>query len=305
MNRPDRITRSQCDEIRKEMQMKFVGMGDNVVDRYVNKKVMFPGGNAVNFAAFAKKCGVDSAYLGVLADDMEGRLIRGALVELGVDVSGCTIFPDYATERCDVVLKDGDRTFVGSGWEEGKEHRPLKLRAEDLDYLKGFDVIHCGCYAEMEDEMRKLDGFNCVRTFDFSSEEHYRTDEYLEKICPFVDIALFSGEQMNEEQVNRLQQKVRAFGTTYVLVTNGTKGQILFDGKTSYQGVVKLIKPVDTMGAGDSFFTAFVVSLMKNGWTRDCLTNFDMIQNAFAYAADYSAQTCLVEGSFGFAAQFE
>jgi sugar/nucleoside kinase (ribokinase family) len=58
------------------MQMKFVGMGDNVVDRYVNKKVMFPGGNAVNFAAFAKKCGVDSAYLGVLADDMEGRLIR-------------------------------------------------------------------------------------------------------------------------------------------------------------------------------------------------------------------------------------
>ena len=53
--RPDGITRSQSDGIRKEMQMKFVGMGDNVVDRYVNKKVMFPGGNAVNFEVFAKK----------------------------------------------------------------------------------------------------------------------------------------------------------------------------------------------------------------------------------------------------------
>ncbi len=285
--------------------MKFVGMGDNVVDRYVNKKVMFPGGNAVNFAVYAKKCGVDSAYLGVLADDLEGRLIRSALVELGVDVSGCSVFTDCATERCDVVLNDGDRTFVGSGWEEGKEHRPLKLRNQDLEYLKGFDVIHCGCYAEMEDEMRKLEAFPCVRTFDFSSEEQYRTEEYLEKICPFVDIALFSGEQMDEEQVDRLQQKVRALGTSYVLVTNGTKGQTLFDGKSVQKGLVKLIKPVDTMGAGDSFFTAFVVSLMQNGWTKAGLADLETIHNAFEYAANFSAQTCLVEGSFGFAARYE
>jgi len=285
--------------------MKFVGMGDNVVDRYVNKKVMFPGGNAVNFAVYAKKCGVDSAYLGILADDLEGRLIRSALVKLGVDVSGCSVFDDCATERCDVVLNDGDRTFVGSGWEEGKEHRPLKLRNQELEYLKDFDVIHCGCYAEMEDEMRKLKGFPSVRTFDFSSEAQYRTDDYLEKICPFVDIALFSGEQMDEEQVDRLQQKVRALGTAYVLVTNGTKGQTLFDGKSVHKGLVKLIKPVDTMGAGDSFFTAFVVSLMQNGWTKAGLADLETIHNAFEYAADFSAQTCLVEGSFGFAARYE
>lgn len=33
--------------------MKVIGYGDNVVDRYVNKKIMFPGGNAVNFAVYA------------------------------------------------------------------------------------------------------------------------------------------------------------------------------------------------------------------------------------------------------------
>lgn len=284
--------------------MRFVGMGDNVVDRYVNKKIMFPGGNAVNFAVYAKKCGMDSAYLGVFADDAEGRLIRDSLLELGVDVSGCSVFADCATERCDVVLNDGDRTFVGSSWEEGKEHRPLKLKAEDLEYLKRFDVIHCGCYADMEDEMRKLEDFQCVRTFDFSSEEKYRTDEYLEKVCPFVDIALFSGEQMDKDQVDSLQQKVRAFGTTYVIVTNGTKGQTLFDGKAVHKGLVKLIKPVDTMGAGDSFFTAFVASLMQNGWTKAGLADLDTIHNAFEYAADFSAKTCLVEGSFGFAASY-
>lgn len=285
--------------------MKFVGMGDNVVDRYVNKKVMFPGGNAINFAVYAKKCGVDSAYLGVFAGDEEGRLIRNSLLELGVDVSACDVVLEGATERCDVILNDGDRAFVGSGWDAGREHRTLKLGDRELEYLRSFDVIHCGCYAEMEEEMRKLEGFSCVRTFDFSSEEEYRTDEYLEKICPYVDVALFSGEQMDEGEIDRLQRKVRALGTAYVLITNGTKGQTLFDGTNEYPGVVKLITPVDTMGAGDSFFTAFVVSLMRSGWRKNGPADLETIRGAFDYAADFSAQTCLVEGSFGFALQYE
>ncbi len=285
--------------------MKFVGMGDNVVDRYVNQKLMFPGGNAVNFAVYAGKCGVDSAYLGVLADDREGRLIRDSLIALEVDVSGCSVLAGCATERCDVVLDEGDRKFVGSGWEEGKEHRSLKLSEKDVEYLRDFDVVHCGCYAEMEDEMRKLKGFHAVRTFDFSWEEEFRSDEYLEKVCPYVDIALFSGEKLNAEQADKLQQKVRALGTTYVLITNGTKGQILYDGKTAHTGVVKLITPIDTMGAGDSFFTAFVVSLMKSGWRKGSLAGQDAVRKAFEYAADFSAKTCLVEGSFGFATRYE
>jgi sugar/nucleoside kinase (ribokinase family) len=285
--------------------MRFVGMGDNVVDRYVNKKVMFPGGNAVNFAVYAKKCGTDSAYLGVIADDPEGRLIRDSLTELGVDVSGCHTYDGCATERCDVVLDDGDRRFVGSGWEEGKEHRPLRLNEEDLDYLRNFELIHCGCYAEMEDEMRKLSDFGCVRTFDFSWEEEFRTDEYLRKVCPSVDVALFSGEKLDERQIDELQKKVRAYGTTYVLITNGTKGQTLYDNKGVHKGVVKLITPVDTMGAGDSFFTAFVVSLMQSGWKRGALAGEEVIREAFEFAADFSAKTCLTEGSFGFATRYE
>ena len=38
---------------------KVIGLGDQVVDQYVNKNVMYPGGNALNFAAFAKKLGYE------------------------------------------------------------------------------------------------------------------------------------------------------------------------------------------------------------------------------------------------------
>lgn len=42
-----------------------LGFGDNVVDRYEHIHTMYPGGNAVNFAVYAKKCGAArSAYMG-------------------------------------------------------------------------------------------------------------------------------------------------------------------------------------------------------------------------------------------------
>lgn len=44
--------------------ISVLGFGDNVVDKYEHIKTMYPGGNAVNFAVFAKKLGVDrSAYM--------------------------------------------------------------------------------------------------------------------------------------------------------------------------------------------------------------------------------------------------
>ena len=265
--------------------MRVIGIGDNVVDRYTNKRIMFPGGNAVNFAAYAAQCGADSAYLGVIADDKEGRLVRDSLIETGVDVSKSPLKTGLATERCDVILKDGDRVFTGCSYGEG-EYRTLTLSEENLRYLERFDVIHCGCYASMEDE------------------EEYRTEDYLEKVCPYIDIALFSAEEMTEQQTEKLRKQVTRLGTKLVLITNGTKGQKLWDGSREYSGKVKLVEPVDTMGAGDSFFTAFVISMVKSGYDREKAVTVEMTDRAFSEAADFSARTCLVEGAFGFGTSY-
>ncbi|MCI8647189.1 MAG: ribokinase [Firmicutes bacterium] len=279
--------------------MKVVGMGDNVVDRYINKRIMFPGGNAVNFAVYAEQCGADSAYLGVIADDKEGRLVYDSLKEIGVDVSCSPLCSGLATERCDVLLEEGDRVFQGCSYGEG-EYRTLVLSDEAVEYLKGFELIHCGCYGCMEDEMKKLRDFSAVRTYDFSAEAEYRTDEYLEKVCPYIDIALFSAEEMDRKEAEKLRETVTALGTKLVLITKGAKGQSLWDGSREYPGLVKLVEPVDTMGAGDSFFTAFVIALMNGGYGREKAASEEMIKRAFEFAADFSAKTCLAEGAFGF-----
>ena len=37
-------------------------MGDNVCDKCIHLKTMFPGGQALNFAAYAGMLGADAAY---------------------------------------------------------------------------------------------------------------------------------------------------------------------------------------------------------------------------------------------------
>lgn len=284
--------------------MRAIGMGDNVVDRYINKKIMFPGGNAVNFAVYAKQCGAEASYLGLIADDREGRLVHESLKELGVDLSESPLRRGLATERCDVILKEGDRVFAGSSYGEG-EYKTLTLNPENLAYIRTFDLVHCGCYACMEDEMEKLKEIPGLKTYDFSSEQEFRTEEYLEKVCPYVDVALFSAEELTLSQAAELKKQVIDLGTGIVIITNGTKGQTLWDGRQEFQGVVKRVTPVDTMGAGDSFFTSFVIQLLRSGYKKGERLEEKTVRQAFEFAADFSAKTCLVEGAFGFGTKFE
>ena len=53
--------------------MKIAGIGDNVIDRYMNMGIMFPGGNAVNVAAHAALLGAEAAYVGSIGADREGK----------------------------------------------------------------------------------------------------------------------------------------------------------------------------------------------------------------------------------------
>jgi len=283
--------------------MKVIGIGDNVVDRYTNKRIMFPGGNAVNFAVFAKKCGAEAAYLGLIADEEEGWFVYDSLKSLDIDLSRSYPVKGITTERCDVILSDGDRVFVGCEYGEG-EWKPLKLTDEDIEYLEGFDAVHCGCYASMEDEIAKLKSLDAVKTYDFSAEPEYRTDEYLSKICPYIDIALFSAEEMDDDEAKAVQDKVISLGTKLVLVTHGIKGQTLYDGDSTYKGSVKRVGAVDTMGAGDSFFAAFVVALLRNGYTKNSSIKKIDMKRVFEYAAEFSASVCMTEGAFGFAAKY-
>lgn len=289
---------------RGRLDMKVIGYGDNVVDRYINQNVRYPGGNCINFAAYARRMGIDAAYLGYWGADEEARMIQDAMEDMEVDISRCKVQEGTVTERCDVNLTDGERVFLADD-ERKNLHEALPLGKDELCYLKEFDLIHCSCYAEEEAELKKLLEMPGLVTFDFAVEDEFRTEEYLDLVCPYIDFALFSCEHMTDQEIRELLKKVNAKGVSYVLATMGIKGQVLYDGEKFYDGTVHLKKAVDTMGAGDSYFTSFLMCLLRSGWKKGTKVGEKAIQEAFEYAAEFSAENCLINGAFGYGQPIE
>ena len=92
--------------------MKILGLGDNVFDVYQNLNVSYPGGNAVNVAVNATKLGVESAYLGYIADDCYGYYLKTILKSFNIDITHCRHLNNTSTKQCIQDVIDGERQFI-------------------------------------------------------------------------------------------------------------------------------------------------------------------------------------------------
>ncbi|MGY1604508.1 PfkB family carbohydrate kinase [Geodermatophilus sp. SYSU D00815] len=282
---------------------RVVGFGDNVVDRFLDRRVLYPGGNSVNFAVFASRLGAEAAYLGVFGTDDLAAHVRGSLDDLGIALDRCQV-KDGETGWCDVTVVDGDRVF--GDWNEGgvTTADPFVLAGDDLAYLSRFDLVHSGVYGGVADELFLLRSLPALVSFDFSDEDEFRTAEHLDRVCPHVDLAVFSCEHLSAADTEALVRDVHRRGVGLVLATRGLQGSVLFDGRALRHGAAETVDPVDTMGCGDAFSTAFAVACLERGWRRDRLPSPAALEEALAVAARFAADQCLVEGAFGYGKEF-
>jgi fructoselysine 6-kinase len=272
--------------------VKVIGVGDNVVDNYTHMKTLFPGGNALNFAVFAKKNGIDAAYLGSLAKDKSGDHLVKTLSGLGVDISKCPR-EEGETGSPNVKVLDGDRIFMGSNNGGVCRTAPLILNEERLKYIEDFDFVLSSCYSFMEDQLPLLAGSSKLLGFDFST----KTDsDYIKKIAPLLDLAIFSGSHFTLVECKEKINEFYSLGCHRVLATRGSESSLFLDSKVLYTGAVKDITPVDSLGAGDTYFTRLIVELLQGGWEN---LKKEQIMNALDKSADDSALTCKYFGAFG------
>ena len=190
-----------------------LGFGDNVVDRYEHIHTMYPGGNAVNFAVYAKKCGAArSAYMGIFGNDAAAEHVIASLEDEGIELDKCEqMIGENGAARVTVV--DGDRVFLGSNEGGIRGDARYVLDRFDLAYMKQFDVVHSGNYCFTERELPKLKAAGVTVSFDFSDDS---TDEYYEQIAPYVDFAFFSAaDAASEDEIReRVARKERVLVTT-------------------------------------------------------------------------------------------
>ncbi|WP_240630299.1 PfkB family carbohydrate kinase [Specibacter cremeus] len=268
----------------------------------MDRGIEYPGGNCVNFAVYARQLGAEAAYLGVFGDDEPGRFVRSCIEAAGVGTAECEIRPG-PNGLTEIQTVAGDRRFVR--WNGGGVTASDPVRLHGLDYVATFDHVHSSVYSAVEPELRTLRQTRGLVSFDFSTEEEFRTDDYLGEVCPAIDLALVSCGELDQQRLWSELRRFRSHGAALVLGTLGERGSVLFDGRKFFHSRAAPVAGtfVDTMGCGDAYLAAFVVEMLDGGWRRDILPGTSLIHRSMKRAARFAARQCTVDGAFGFGRQ--
>ena len=280
--------------------VKVLGFGDNVVDKYEHIKTMYPGGNCVNFAVYADMYGAArSAYMGYFGNDKEAAHVIKTLQAIGIEMVKCKQL-DGENGCARATLADGDRVFLGSNEGGIRGETPFVLDQFDLEYMKQFDLVHSGNYCFTEAELYKLKEAGILVSFDFSDDS---TDEYYREVAPNVDFAFCSFDGTEEEARKHLR-KIISYGSKLATASRGADGCILYDGEQFYiQAAAPLQVVVDTMGAGDSLITSFLVGYVDR--LKKGVTGEKAIKESLEEAARFAAKICGIDGAFGYGKIYE
>lgn len=274
--------------------MKVIGIGDNVVDDYAHIRTMYPGGNALNFAVYASMLGCEAAYLGVFGNDIAASHVQGTLAEMGVDTSHCRA-AEGPNGRAILTIEDGERVFLGSN--EGGVSKSISMEFifDDPDYLQAFAIMHTSAYSYLDSHLSRLQSLSPLLSYDFSDD--FDAGHAL-SLCRYLDIGFFSCAEWSEKATMDLLEKAVQQGANIVVATRGPHGAMLFDGHSWFRHSPHAVIAVDTLGAGDAFISAFLVTYVADN-AGTSVKPESVIGNALEKGAAFAAEICQVQGAFG------
>ncbi len=257
-------------------------IGDNVVDRYPQLGVMYPGGNAVNVAVNARRLGADASYVGMVGDDEAGQLVLDSLRDENVDLRwlGIASGPNaFAT----VSIVDGNRVFAGGDVGVSR----FRVSDEHLGAAATFDCVHTGECSMVEADLPRIASSAARLSFDFSE----RSMDYVGTYAPLVDIAILSDPEASVDTAAQLARDVAALGPSTVAVTLGDQGAVVLSNGQLATGGAGEGPVVDTLGAGDAFIARLLIGIVEG----------EPLPALVAAATTYATRTCSTNGAFGHA----
>jgi len=265
------------------MSVSVVCVGDNCIDYYLPPlDYKFVGGNALNVAVYLRRSGVSSAYVGILGNDIEGKLILNMLQAQGVDTSHVKSIPGITAQTHIRLNPKGDREFV---YESSGPAGKLLFDEDLLSFLFQHKLIHNTWLGKTEAQLPVFkQNQNTLISLDYG--ERY-TPDFMERTIQYVDLAFFSLPEDKFEIAEEYAIQMHGLGPQLVIITMGNKGSLGYNGSSYFQPAF-LTDVVDTLGAGDAYVGTFLAN-----WLNGKSLNESMLQ-----ASTIAAQTCTHYGAW-------
>ena len=276
-------------------KIKIIGSGIATMDIYCHMNRMYPGGNEYNIAYNAKLQGADSGFMGVFADDRVGQILEETLKEAGVDTS-YSHHEHGSSGYALVDLKDGDRVFIDWNRKGVTDLYPFVFTEDEIQYIKNFDVACISWGARVNREKIKKLALAGVRIcYDFYDNF---SEEDIKEISPYISFGFFSCSHLTESETEEVLRKCVASGSAIAVGTRGSKPAVAFDGKRFYKQDICPVKPVDTMGAGDAYISAFLMNYLAAEADEPDVDG-DKITISLQKAAQFAATVIVKDGALG------
>lgn len=257
-------------------------VGDNTVDIFVDRKTMYPGGNAVNVAAGIRRLGGKAHYIGCVSEDRYGELVYQSLKSEGVDLSLCRRASGPSPKAL-IGHRGNDRYFIGS---MPGVRADYVLGEADYALMAKVDIVHTSIHSNLDAKLGDMAKVSRMLSYDFSN--HW-LDRHLDEAARLLDIAFISAPGRDEAACVELMARWAAAGTKIVVMTRGEAGSVaMANGNVHRQGIVPATV-IDTLGAGDGFIAGFLVSYASHA----------DVGAALAEGASSAAAACQLMGGYG------
>lgn len=256
---------------------KIVGIGANVFDTLytiptypredtkmrATSSECAGGGPVATGLVAAQKLGEDTAYIGVLSNDSGGQFLKADFEKYGV-----------ATDLVDV--KAGYRSFASVLWlcadstsrtcvfDKG-DLPPLVLNETQKQAIADAELLMVdGNELDAAVEAAKIANENGTKVL-YDCGGLY---DGVERLLPLADIMIPSEEfALGHTGCNTAEDAAKRLMELYhpqvVVITQGKRGGILYDGETVTAYPIYPAKVVDSNGSGDVFHGAFAAGVVK------------------------------------------
>jgi fructokinase len=274
-----------------------------------------PGGAPANVAVALVNLGVEASFIGQVGDDFYGRFLKSVLVEKGVDVEGLILNPMYPTSLAIVSLgQGGERSF--SFYRKNGADVSVAFNPMFQDKIDEADAFHCGSVSLSDEPARSatLDMLKYAHhqgklvSFDVNLRallwnDLYEAKAMIVRSLPFVDILKVSEEELtflhgdlSEEAA--LAELSKAHPISMILVTYGDKGSAVYYKHKLVKVPAYKVDSIDTTGAGDAFFGAFLAKLYESKKTLENFT-LEELKDYLRTANACGAIATLKKGAIG------
>jgi sugar/nucleoside kinase (ribokinase family) len=274
-----------------------------------------PGGAPANVAVACVNLGLEASFIGQVGDDHYGRFLRDVLNQKGVDTNGLLLSPSAPTSLAIVSLSDtGERSF--SFYRKHGADIAVTFNSVFRETMDRADAFHCGSVS-LSDEPARTATLDMLKyahssgkpvSFDVNLRPLLWDDltlakSLIEQALPFVDILKVSDEELlflqpGFSEMDALKAIAQRYPITMIVVTSGEHGSAVYTQGALIRQPSFRVEAVDTTGAGDAFFGAFLQGIYTTNLDLESFSE-SQLRTILRNANACGAITTLTKGAIG------